>query len=125
MTIKRFEDVELWKDARSLANSIYGLTENFKDYSLKDQMRRSAVSVMANIAEGFSRSGNAEFIQFLYIAKGSISELKSHLYIALDRNFINTNGTGKIIDTIEDITNKIGGFINYLKKSGIKGLKYK
>ena len=90
-TIEKFEDLNAWQKARELCNEIYKLTlkEDFsKDYSLKDQIKRSSGSSMDNIAEGFDRNSNKEFRQFLFIAKSSSSEVKSQLYRALDRNYI-------------------------------------
>ena len=87
----RFEDLVAWQKGRKLARNIYAATtaENFgRDYGLKDQIRRAAVSVMSNIAEGFERAGKAEFHQFLVIAKGSCAEVRSQLYVALDAGYI-------------------------------------
>lgn len=89
--VKRFEDLDAWKLSRELVNLIYDLTdkEEFKrDYSLKDQMHRCSVSVMSNIAEGFERGSDKDFARFLYIAKGSCGEIRSQLYVALDRRYI-------------------------------------
>ena len=91
MKIERFEDIQAWKKARELVRSIYEITSdgNFsKDYGLKDQLRRASVSIMSNIAEGFSRRSTNEFTQFLFIAKGSAAEAQSQLYIALDQGYI-------------------------------------
>ena len=74
MQVRNFEDLEIWKDARALTREIYQLTRDSKfskDFALRDQIRRAAVSIMSNIAEGFERGGNQEFIQFLYVAKAS------------------------------------------------------
>jgi four helix bundle protein len=89
MAIQNFEDLEIWKEARCLTREIYKLSKalNFsKDYSLRDQMRRAAVSMMSNIAEGFERGGNQEFVQFLYVAKASCGELRSQIYVAVDQD---------------------------------------
>jgi four helix bundle protein len=100
-TFKTFEDIEAWQKARELSKSIYEITiiGNFsKDYSLKDQINRSAGSVMDNIAEGFERGGNREFIQFLAIAKGSIGEVRSQLYRAKDRNYIEPENFNQLFE---------------------------
>jgi len=90
--VTRFEDLDTWKRSRILVKQIYDLTkrnEFAKDFVLKDQVRRAVVSISSNIAEGFERGGNKEFIQFLYIAKASAGELRSQIYIALDLNYVN------------------------------------
>ena len=89
--IERFEDLEVWKMARSFSKNIYLTLEKkpfLKDYRLRDQMRGSVGSIMDNIAEGFERSGNKEFVQFLFISKGSCGEVRSQLYRALDVGYI-------------------------------------
>src|SRR5437879_4913189 len=90
-TIVRFEDLDAWKTGQSLCNEVYAMTkrsEFAKDFVLRDQIRRAAVSILSNIAEGFERSGTGEFIQFLAIAKGSAGELRAQLYIAKDQGYI-------------------------------------
>ena len=87
-TIQRFEEIEAWQVARELTRSVYECSKSgsfAKDFALRDQIRRAAISVMSNIAEGFERGGNAEFIQFLSIAKGSAAEVETQLYVALDQ----------------------------------------
>jgi len=84
MQIKNFGDLEIWKAARRLSRKIYGLSKGPKlaqDFGLRDQMQRAAISIMSNIVEGFERGGNQEFVQFLYIAKGSCGEIRSQLYV--------------------------------------------
>jgi len=91
MKIERFEDIEAWKKARELVNSVYSVTSEgpfAKDYSLKDQVRRASVSVMSNIAEGYARQTDKEFVQFLHIALGSVAEIQSQFYIARDLGYI-------------------------------------
>jgi four helix bundle protein len=91
MTITRFEDIHAWQAARELCQLVYRLTgsgEFRKDFALVDQARRAAVSIMANIAEGFDSRSNSEFIQFLYYALRSASELQSHFYVALDQRYV-------------------------------------
>src|SRR5216684_5101332 len=90
-TLERFEDLDAWKKARELTKSVYQVTsagEFARDFGLRDQIRRASVSIISNIAEGFDRDGNAEFVQFLSVAKGSASEVKAQLYIALDLTYI-------------------------------------
>jgi four helix bundle protein len=92
MQIKNFEELEIWQIARRLTQEVYTLAQTSKlsrDYGLRDQMQRAAVSTMSNIAEGFERGGNQEFGQFLYVAKASCGELRSQLYVALDQKYIN------------------------------------
>lgn len=92
--IEQFEDLIAWQKAREMTASIYATTSegNFaKDYGLRDQIRRAAVSVMSNIAEGFERKGSKEFHQFLVVAKASCAEVRSQLYVALDAGHINNN----------------------------------
>jgi len=94
MTVKNFEDLDVWKLARELTIKIYSETKHgpfSKDFGLRDQIKRSAVSVMSNIAEGFERGGNKEFHNFLSIAKGSCGEVRCQLYIAVDQNYLHEN----------------------------------
>ena len=86
--IQKFEDLNVWKESVKLSVKIYKSLKNCKDFGLRDQLQRSAVSIPSNIAEGFDRKGNKEFIQFLYIAKGSCSELRTQLYIAVEVGII-------------------------------------
>ncbi len=125
--LKKFEDLECWQSARNLCKLVYKLTkkERFsKDFSLVNQIRDSSGSVMDNIPEGFERGGNKEFIQFLSISRGSLGELKSQLYRALDQDYIDKKEFQEAYD-LSDITGKqITGLINYLKYSNKKGFKY-
>lgn len=125
---KRFEDIEAWQLARVLCKLIYSYIqrEKFsKDYSTVNQINKSSSSIMDNIAEGFERGGNKEFIQFLYIAKASCGELRSQLYRVLDRNYINEEEFKDLFDRSLTISKKLGALINYLKNSDYKGTKYK
>ncbi|HLF83391.1 MAG TPA: four helix bundle protein [Blastocatellia bacterium] len=127
-TIKRFEDIELWKKARELTREVYRHSKVgpfSKDFGLRDQMRRAAVSVMSNIAEGFERGGNKEFMQFLAIAKGSVGEIESQLYVALDQVYIDENEFVSLQRIAGSTKRLIGGLIGYLRQSGMKGVKYK
>jgi four helix bundle protein len=124
MTVKRFEDLKIWQQAKDLANLIYDLTgtNTFKcDKSLMDQSRRAAVSVMANIAEGFERGSNKEFIQFLFIAKGSCGELRSHLIFAQERGYITPAQHTQAREMASGISTMVYNFITYLLNTKVKG----
>lgn len=128
MTVKYFEDLEVWKDSRILTNRIYSITKKSafsKDFGLVDQIRRASVSVMSNIAEGFERGGNKEFIQFLYISKGSCGEVRAQLYVAYDQAYIDKREFEDISESARKLSIMIGNFIEYLEKSPYKGPKYK
>ncbi len=127
-TITKFEDLEIWQLARAFANSIYKLTieEKFsKEFKFKEQIKSSSGSVMDNIAEGFGRESRLEFINFLGIAKGSLSESKSQLYRALDSALIPKASFEILYKQADTIAAKIGAFIIYLNKTEIKGQKFK
>ena len=127
-TITKFEDIEAWQKARELTNAVYSCSGKgafAKDFGLRDQIRRAAVSIMSNIAEGFERSGSAEFLQFLAIAKGSAGEVEAQLYVALDQGYINQEQFDSIRSTASSTKKLIAGFMNYLKRSNLKGQKYK
>jgi four helix bundle protein len=117
MTINRFEDIEAWQKARELARVVYQSTKDgqiSRDYGLRDQMRRAGVSIMANIAEGFSRRSNREFCQFLFIAKSSAAELQSHAYVALDQAYIGEADFQKLYDSLDHTSRMISNLIKYL-----------
>lgn len=127
MTVTHFEDLQIWKDARFLAKEIYSLTSGTKfskDFNLRGQIRSAVVSVMSNIAEGFERSGNQEFAQFLYVAKGSCGEVRSQLYVAIDQGYLSASESGQLLNATKRLSSMIGGLIQYLKNSGMKGAKY-
>ncbi|MDR2916553.1 MAG: four helix bundle protein [Tannerella sp.] len=127
-TIERFEDLEVWKLAREFALDIYKITgnDNFaKDYRFCGQIRASAGSVMDNIAEGFERDGRKEFMQFLFIAKGSCGECRSQLYRALDVKYIDKETFDCYYEKSIIISKSLSKFIKYLKESDLKGNKYK
>ncbi len=128
MKIERFEDIKSWKKARKVTNTVYDFTDErpfAMDYGLKDQVRKSCVSIMSNIAEGFEREGNREFLNFLSIAKGSCAEACSQLYIAFDRGYISRNEFAKVKTELKEIGKLIGGFMSYLGQSDYKGSKFK
>jgi len=125
---KSFEELPVWQKARELVKYIYDLTrkEAFsKDFSLVDQIRRASTSVMFNIAEGFERGSNTEFIQFLYISKGSSGEARTQLYVALDQKYITMAEFQKGLLLCKDISGQLSGLIDYLKGSRLKGEKFK
>ncbi|KGO85302.1 30S ribosomal protein S23 [Flavobacterium rivuli WB 3.3-2 = DSM 21788] len=126
--INRFEDLQIWQLAREICQYVDYLiqTTNLKtNYSLKDQIDRSSGSIMDNIAEGFERNGNKEFIYFLSIAKGSCGEVKSQSYRAFDKKLITIEQHFKLNEMAELEKNKIGSMMNYLINTEIKGLKFK
>ncbi len=125
--IERFEDLQVWQSARELAKLVYAVTlkEKFsKDFSLKDQANRSAGSIMDNIAEGFDRGGKKELIQFLFIAKGSSAELRSQLYMALDKEYTTKEEYENLLSKTIEIGKQLAGFIKYLKSTELRGSKY-
>jgi four helix bundle protein len=122
-SFKSFEEILAWQKARELCKGVYKATykSDFKkDYSLVDQVRRSSVSVMANIAEGYDRRGDKEFVRFLNISKESLAELKSHLYIACDLEYITKSERDKLFEISDETGKIISGLINYLKKNVTK-----
>jgi len=121
MIIERFEDIEAWKEARLLVKDIYECFTDIRDYGFRDQIQRAVISIMPNMAEGFDRGSNKEFIQFLIIARGSVSEVKSLIYAALDVGYIDNEIFNKFSKRYIKITNLINGFIRYLKNSPRKG----
>lgn len=127
-TIKRFEDLEVWQKAREICKIVSKLTKKSdfsRDFTLRDQIRSSSGSAMDNIAEGFERDGNKEFVQFLSISKGSIGETRSQAYRALDNEYISEEEFEILKNECLILSEKLGKFINYLKSSELKGNKYK
>lgn len=117
-TIKAFEELIIWQEARKFTNNIYRVTKKFPKeelYGLTSQMRRAAVSVMSNIAEGFDRRTTKEFISFLIIARASVSEVQNDLYISLDLDYINTEDFKIYYNHAQKIAKLINGLITYLK----------
>jgi four helix bundle protein len=126
--ITKFEDIEAWKRARGLTKAVYDASKvgGFaKDFGLRDQIRRASVSTMSNIAEGFERGGDQEFIQHLAMAKGSCGETRSQLYVALDQGYVPEATFQKLAREAEEVSRMIAGFMTYLEKSPYRGSKYK
>ncbi len=117
--MQKFEDLIAWQKARKLTMAIYKITKNEmfnKDFGLRDQIQRSAVSIMSNIAEGFERMGNAEFHRFLVMAKASCAELRSQLYVAVDVGYISPEQFDEIHGLANEVARIIGGLRVSVKK---------
>lgn len=120
MTIKRFEDIQGWQEARKLTNMVFEISDKrlfSKNYRLRDQIQGAAISSMANIAEGFDCDTDPEFIRFLSYAFRSATEVQSHLYVAIDQHFISQEEFDKVYNKATETKNLIGGFMRYLRTS--------
>lgn len=127
-TFTKFEEIQCWQKARELTIKIYSVSKRghfSSDFGLKDQIRRASVSIMSNIAEGFDRSGTAEFVRFLSIAKGSAAEVRCQLYVAADQDYIDGKQFHELSALAYETGLMVGGLISYLRQSGYKGTKYK
>ena len=126
--IQRFEDILAWQKARELTREIYTHAKVgpfAKDFGLHDQIQRASVSIMGNVAEGFDRGGDKEFIQFLSISKDSCGEVKSHLYVALDQQYVNSAQFDRLYNSADEVGRLLEGFMTYLKQSDLRGKKFK
>ena len=122
MKVNSFEDLQVWKDSRILVKSIYQLTSDgkfSKDFGLREQIQRASVSIMNNIAEGFERNNNKEYIKFLGYSKGSAGEVRSMLYVATDLGYISQDSFNMHYQMAINIITQISNFIKYLKKSSV------
>lgn len=120
MLIKRFEDMKVWQDARILTKNIYGASnvgKFSKDFGLRDQIQRSSVSTMSNIVEGYERDNNKEFIKFLGYSKGSVGEVRSLLYVALDQGYLVEEKFNNLRNECVNISQQISNFEKYLRKA--------
>jgi four helix bundle protein len=119
MKLSRFEDLDCWKEARQLTRQIYeatGLSQNWqKDFRLCGQIQGAAISVMANIAEGFARHSDKEFVQFLFVALASAAEVQSHLYVAVDQGYLSKEMFDSIYEQAGKTGRIVSGFIKYLR----------
>lgn len=112
-----FEEINSWQKARIFNRKIYVITENQsfkKDFDLARQIRRASVSISSNIAEGFERNTDKEFIYFLYVAKASAGEVRSQLYLAFDLEYIKKQEFEQLLESVTEISRLLGGFIKYL-----------
>jgi len=126
--IQKFEDILAWQKARELTKEVYvrAKTGEFaKDFGLRDQIQRALVSIMGNVAEGFDRGGDREFTRFLSISKGSCGEVKSHLYVALDQQYIVPEQFNRLYNCADEARRLLAGFMAYLKQSSLRGRKFK
>jgi four helix bundle protein len=120
--------IEAWQKARQLAREIYQATSQrpfARDLALRDQIRRSTVSVVSNIAEGFERDSTAEFRQLLSVAKGSAGEVRAQLYIAYDIGLLPKEQFEQLLEQTNEVSRMLKGFINYLNATNFRGNKYK
>lgn len=126
--IEAFEDLVSWQKGRELTRAVYRLSKNGhfgRDFALRDQIRRACISITSNIAEGFERGGDKEFLQFLAQAKGSSGEVRSQLYVALDEAYISEQQFEETKQLAIGTSRAIAGMISYLKRSQLRGNKYR
>lgn len=117
-TITRFEDIRAWQTARALTQQIYRLSNQgafARDFGLRDQMRRAAVSIMSNVAEGFESGSRAQFVRYLGLAKASAGELRAQLYVALDAGYVDGETFAALFDQAQKCSGQLSRFIAYLK----------
>ena len=121
--VKSFEELNCWKESRVFNQSVYKITSNEyfnRDFDFRRQLRRASISVSSNIAEGFERNTDKEFIYFLYVSKGSAGELRSQLYLAFDLKYINKNEFKELHEQITKVSKMLSGLIKYLENSNKK-----
>jgi four helix bundle protein len=117
-----FEELQVWRDSRALTVAVYEATRGglfARDYAFRDQMRRASLSIVSNIAEGFERGSNREFIHFLHIAKGSAGELRAQCYLALDLKYLPEAVFNALNQQVTGVSKQLSGFIKYLEQSNI------
>ena len=126
--ITRFEDLISWQKARELNRLVYKISRQVtfgKDFGLRDQIRRASISVMSNIAEGFERGGDKEFLQFLSNAKGSCGEVRCQLYAVLDENYLSGAEFSQLQEFCQEVSRLLSGMMAYLRGSELRGSKFK
>jgi four helix bundle protein len=126
--VQCFEDLETWQMGRDLVRQIYTVTRKgdfARDFALREQVRRAGLSICSNIAEGFERNGDREFVQFLSQAKGSCGEVRSQLYHALDETYLSESEFAGLKQQCVALSSKLSRLISYLRTSDLKGVKYK
>lgn len=116
MAYRSFEELEVWKRVCKLAVSVYRVLRDSREYGLRDQMNRAAVSVPSNIAEGAERNSHKEYIQFLHIAKGSLAELRTQLYIAEKSGILTDSETKPLVSETKELPSMLQGLITSLQK---------
>ncbi|VXB24445.1 Four helix bundle protein [Flavobacterium sp. 9AF] len=117
MAVQKFEDLIVWQKSQDLAVEIYSIFRECKDFAFKDQITRATVSISNNIAEGFERSSNADFTRFLFFSLGSVSEVRSMLYLAIRLNFVSLEKSKSILDMTNQISKMLYGLINSMNKN--------
>ena len=126
--IQRFEDLPVWKLSRQLTAGIYKITKvgDFnRDFALRDQIRKASISIVSNIAEGFERDGDREFLQLLSVAKGSCGEVRAQLSLALDQQYISNSEFKELATEASEISRQLSGLMRYLRQSQLSGRKYR
>jgi len=124
-TIERFEDLICWQKSRELTKEVYKTFKNCRDFGFRDQIERAAVSVMSNIAEGFERGTREEFVNYLYIAKGSAGEVRAQLYVALDSGYLNIEMFKYLKNLAEECSRLIQSFAEKVKGGSRRGTQFR
>jgi four helix bundle protein len=127
-SFQRFEDIEAWQLGREITNQIYKSSNNgpfAQDFALKNQIRRASISITSNIAEGFERGGNKEFLQSLSNSKGSCGEVRSQIYVALDQLYLSQKEFDELYERTTRGSRMIAGLMTYLQNTDLRGAKYK
>lgn len=126
--LKQVEEIRAWQKARALCKRIYSITNEgrfARDFGLRDRIRRAAVSVMSNIAEGFEPGGTGEFVQFLAAAKGSAGEMRAQRDVAHDQSYIDRHQFDELTKNVDEVSKMINGLSGCLRRSGSKGTRFR